>query len=336
MWVDPRYRGLVGGGVKSSLEKQREAMFAALDKQRGLYQDPLAQQLEAALSGQLSGADSPFTADVVTGLGSQASDAAAAGFESDRDMILRAMANAGVSGSGAQASAMLNAKRRANAANRSARRDIRTRADLENYQARERARASLNSYLSQRASAMQAANLAEANLRSRFEQIGQAGVPGQGGPTNYIPWRDDPGATGNLGGGAGMASMRQAGPSTIIANPMGTGRGVARVGGGGGYAMGAGSGIGALGYAGGQGTPFAVAPTVYLAPDTAGGKPINRTQRFHKNPKQATAPQQHTVNRTATNALQAAQGYGQHAADRSAAAIERARRAAMGLGSLGL
>lgn len=154
---------------------------AAQDLQ-GFFNSPLAQGLQGQLQGRASGAQSPFSPDLIASLIAGSTDANARGVSRDSDMIRRQFANSGLAGSGLEISALVNARRQATSANTQARRDITSRAQLENFQAQERAQAQVQSFLQQRLQAQQQlvesqraqenqANQAQVNYNSQFREI---------------------------------------------------------------------------------------------------------------------------------------------------------------------
>jgi hypothetical protein len=175
------------------LDDQLNEIFRRLGIQGNFYsQDPQAQQLQQQLSDRASGADAPYNQGTIDRLVGQEADGAAAGFAGEQDQINQFFANSGLSGSGVQGSAVVDARRRANAATRSARRDITSRADLSNFQAKETAQQQLQTYVAQREMAMRDVAAQEIEQRSRIhatgdaDQVLQAVSPSQGG-TNGQP-----------------------------------------------------------------------------------------------------------------------------------------------------
>lgn len=170
------FRGTGGG-----LDEQRGLAFRALNEQRGQYGDPFAQAYQTQLAQRAAGQDVPFT-DQVRGLMlAQSADASAGQYAGEQQQILRAMANAGLSGSGLQASALANAQRRAARTARQGRQQINTRAELENYNARERAMEAAAQYLQQRAANNWLAAQQEVMLRSQFREVEEDQAGGGGG-----------------------------------------------------------------------------------------------------------------------------------------------------------
>src|SRR5690606_5894145 len=134
-----RGRGRVMPTIDEQLQAQRDAIFQALEANKGFFaNNPFAQALQTQISGRMSGADAPYTPAVLAGLFGQNADAGAGQFNNQREILLRAFSNAGLGGSGLEANAMANAAQQANAQTRRNRIDIQSRADLNNFQARER------------------------------------------------------------------------------------------------------------------------------------------------------------------------------------------------------
>jgi hypothetical protein len=156
------------------LEEQRRLAFERLQQLRQFYQNPESAQLLTQMQSQASGASAPFSPGVVNAQLADNADASAGQVRNEQDMMSRAFANAGMSGSGLEASAMVNSRRRAAAASRARPRPITTPPELANFQARERAQQQLQTYLQQRQQAEAQAGLAEVDLRSRMHETGDA------------------------------------------------------------------------------------------------------------------------------------------------------------------
>lgn len=159
------------------LEEQRRLLFEALQKAGGFYgSDPNAQNLMGQFMGmtQPGGANGPFTPNVVNAQLATNSDSNAAAFGAQRKLVQRAMANAGLTGSGLEASAIMSAQRQSQAATRTGRQAITSRADLENYQARERAQGMAMNFLQQQAQLQSNALGQEAGYRAQMHETGDA------------------------------------------------------------------------------------------------------------------------------------------------------------------
>jgi hypothetical protein len=210
--------GMGGGGAggEDEIQKEWERAMQLYQQQRGIYDQGLGQTLEGALMGQLTGGDQPFNQQVQQNLMAEVADASAGGVASEADLIRSAFANAGLGGSGIEASAQMSSQRRARREAQKSRRDVQTRAQLENYQARERAQARAAPFLQQKAQAKWAPTQAEAGARlSRrlIQDIGgqniataAAGAPaGMGGggvtQTNTTPGGMGWSGTQNMGTG---------------------------------------------------------------------------------------------------------------------------------------
>lgn len=158
-----------------ALEAERAKALSRLEDLRQFYDRPDAAQLLQQMQSQASGKDAPFTGDVVGSMLSQNADSGAGQVASDQDMIRQRMSNAGLGGSGLEASAMVTSRRRAAALNRAGRREITSRAALENYQARERAMGRVQQYLAERQNAESQAGMAEVDFRSRMQSVEDSG-----------------------------------------------------------------------------------------------------------------------------------------------------------------
>lgn len=156
------------------LEIQRRLMFESLNSLLGFYGRPEGQALMTQMQDRAVGLNQPFTPQVVNNMLGENADATNQSYQSERELIARAMANAGLSGSGLQGSANVNALRKANAATRAGRREITTRAQLENYQAQERAQMQVQSYLAQKQANEAAARAQEVALRAQMTMEGDA------------------------------------------------------------------------------------------------------------------------------------------------------------------
>lgn len=155
--------------AETSLEEQRQLIEARLAQLRSFMDnDPQAQALAGFFQGQApqgllgqlqaraSGTSSPFGANTIASLIADSTGANARGVQRDSDLIRRSFANSGLSGSGLETSALVNARRQATAANTAARRQITSRAELANFQARERAQQQVQGFLQQQLQAQQA------------------------------------------------------------------------------------------------------------------------------------------------------------------------------------
>lgn len=161
------------------LEQERNTALQRLEQLRTYYDRPDAAQLLQQLQGRASGQDAPFTQDVIGSLLAGNADASAGMARSEGDMLRQRYANAGLSGSGIETSAMVMSRRRASALARAGRREITSRAALENYQARERAQSQVMQYVQQRQMAEQAAGMAEVDFRSRMQAVAPDQTYGQ-------------------------------------------------------------------------------------------------------------------------------------------------------------
>lgn len=160
--------------ANDELERQRELIFSLLQDQRKFFDRPEAQQARGFITERAEGGASPFGPDVTNAMFADNADAIAAGQAGDTQAINRAFANAGLSGSGAQTSAILNSRSRAAGASRAGRRDITSRAALANFQARERAQQQLVGFLQAQQQAEFQAAQQEANMRSKIHATGDA------------------------------------------------------------------------------------------------------------------------------------------------------------------
>lgn len=168
------------------LEEQRKLLFEALQGSGQFYDtNSNAGALMQAIMRQVSGEDSPFTQQVVQNMLADNADAGAASFSRDRQGISRAMANAGLSGSGLAANAMNMAQSRNAGATRAGRREVQTRAQLENYNAKIQANTQGMNFLAAQARQRQDAAFQEAGYRAQMHETGDAqnmSNQGQGQP----------------------------------------------------------------------------------------------------------------------------------------------------------
>ncbi len=157
------------------LEEQRKLLFEALQGSGQFYDtNPNAGALMQAIMRQVSGEDSPFTQQVVQNMLADNADAGAASYSRERQGISRAMANAGLSGSGLAANAMNMAQSRNAGATRAGRREVQTRAQLENYNAKVQANIQGMNFLAAQARQRQDAAFQEAGYRSQMHETGDA------------------------------------------------------------------------------------------------------------------------------------------------------------------
>lgn len=156
------------------LEEQRNLIFEALKRQMGFYDSADSQGLMQSIMGMVGGQDQPFTNEVRQNMLADNADASAGGYNSNRDMIQRAMSNAGLTGSGLEASALLSAQTQQGRMARQGRREVNTRAQLENYSARERAQTTAMNYLAQQETARRATTMAEVDQRGKMHATGDA------------------------------------------------------------------------------------------------------------------------------------------------------------------
>jgi hypothetical protein len=220
------------------LEEQRRAIFEALQRQGMFYDSPDAQNLQRRIMQQVDGTDQPFTNEVRQNMLADNSDGAASGYQRNQEQINRAMANAGLVGSGLQASALMGAQMQQGMAARQGRREVNTRAQLENYSARERAQTTAMNYLAQQEQAKRQVMNSEVEQRGRMHATGDAanvaavtgGNPGPAAPQPQpvqpalsapTPARPQQYGTSNI---RVMMNYRPADPSNpldVRANPFG-------------------------------------------------------------------------------------------------------------------
>jgi hypothetical protein len=268
-FLDPaeRQRIMSGGPPPGALDATAEGLatrqrgFDTLAAQRGFYdENPLAQGLTDALSGQLSGQDVPYDSATIGRFLAGQADAVAGAYDSERAMIDRSMANAGIGGGPALA-AKLDARRRAGRAALAGRREVMNRASLENFAARERAQTAAAGYLSQQAQNRWRANQFEAEKHFSREIPRQGGGPGGPGGQGGLSDADLQAMQNQLGGwgivrrrnefdtpgdfkhtsrALGGATYDQYGNPIASGNPAGAGSlGYGSVRGGGGFNQGA-------------------------------------------------------------------------------------------------
>lgn len=158
----------------SSVEEERRLALDRLRQLAAFYEKPEAAQLMQQFQSRANGQDSPYGPDVVNSQLADNSDASAGQVRNERGMIDRAFGNAGLAGSGLQASAHMNSQRRASALARQGRRDITSRASLANYQAKERASQDVLNYLQVQQGAQERAGMAEVGFRSQAREITDA------------------------------------------------------------------------------------------------------------------------------------------------------------------
>lgn len=159
-----------GGGSGIDLASEREKILGIFQNDQNFYNNPAQMALQGQIMGRSSGQDSPFSRSVLESMFSQNAQGANGMFGSERDQIMQTMANSGLGGSGAQMSALTQARTRAQQQMRAGRRDITSRAALENFGARERAQQQAQSFFAQRAAHQQQGALAEAGFRSQATQ----------------------------------------------------------------------------------------------------------------------------------------------------------------------
>lgn len=182
------------------LAEQRALIEEALARIGLTYDSPEAQALMAQLQQQAAGTLAPFTPAVRSGLLGRSAAGAAGQLRGEEELIRRAMANAGTTGSGIETSALLAARQRAGGAVRAGRREIETRSDLENFYAGERARGGVAALLAARQGAQQARSGAEIGYR------GQLYAGGDAANVAAVTTPDQPGAAGGQ-------------PAAVVAQP---------------------------------------------------------------------------------------------------------------------
>lgn len=160
--------------MADELSRQRDLLFEAIQRLGGFYDSPEAQQLLGQFQDRAGGADAPFTPDVVNYQLGQNSAGVSGQYGTEQEMINRAFANAGLTGSGLQTNALINARSRAAHRVREGRRSITSRAELQNYQARAAAQNELAQFLQQQQANAQAATVLETDARSKLHATGDA------------------------------------------------------------------------------------------------------------------------------------------------------------------
>lgn len=158
------------------LAEQRRLIEEALRRMGGFYDNNAdAQTLMQRTMGQVTGQDVPFTQTVLNNMLGQNADSANGQFQQQRRIIDRGFANAGLTGSGLQSSALADAAANAARAARAGRRDITTRAELENYNARITAQQMAQSFLQQREDVARNAAEKEIAYRAQMHATGSEG-----------------------------------------------------------------------------------------------------------------------------------------------------------------
>ncbi len=187
------------------LQQQRDAIFNNFQTLRDqILQNPLQQQLQQQLQSQLAG-NFPLIAQGTTAqLGANAD--AAAGFVSNQDDLTRQyFANAGLSGTGLEASQRLNTRRRASALTRQGRQEIVSKDTLNKVQARA-------------ATQQQVQASIEAQFRQLAQQVAQENafrsqITAEGDPRNVAAvTQSGPGDPQNLQGPNPTAPLGSTGP----------------------------------------------------------------------------------------------------------------------------
>lgn len=173
--------GGMGGDGDAKLEEQRRLAFGSLAQGANYFAGPLGRQTEQNLSATQAGVDVPYTQAVQDRLFSRQADLNAGQEANQLDAINASFANRGMEGAGAQLAAQLAVGRERAGANTAAESDIANRAQLENFGARERARGASADFLSARSGAEAPYRLKEADMRSRFEVVGQSPFGGMFG-----------------------------------------------------------------------------------------------------------------------------------------------------------
>lgn len=151
-------------------DAQRRQLFDPLNAQLGLYADPYVSDLAAMLNARASGADAPFGPGAASAWAAPQQDANASGLAAQQGQIRSQFARSGLSGSGLEASALLEAKRRAGRAARSIGNAASLQAGLANFEARERAARDAQALIAQRASNAWPVNQAAFGARATFEE----------------------------------------------------------------------------------------------------------------------------------------------------------------------
>lgn len=194
--------GVMGPGASPTLEQTRQQIIDNYSRLGGLtqtapefqqvagfHQQAPAQALMAQLQGRAAGTDVPFTPSVIATMVGQDVGAANRAMQNQNALVRQQMARSGMSGSGMELSALINARRAAAASARAARSRITSRAHLSNFQARERAQQQIQGYLQQQLQnqqfmAAQAANLQAQSVGGANQFLEQTRQVQQGGQNN--------------------------------------------------------------------------------------------------------------------------------------------------------
>jgi len=200
-------------GANDPLAQARRAAFGSLnsyyDRQYGA--NPLAQNLQGSIADQLSGANSPITAQRAS-----LADAAAGQFAREQAEMARGAANAGLGSRGGVAGTALAAARsRIDAGQRQGQRDL----TISEAQRRERALAPGMQYLQQQAQADWNRTGRGVDLLSRFEMTGEGPFGtggGGGGLSRNLPTGRATGGVNQYAPGAGGVGGSSYGGVTMI------------------------------------------------------------------------------------------------------------------------
>lgn len=180
--------GLTGAASapKLNLTDERNSTLSLLQQIGQIYNGGDFSKLQQLLMDRAEGRSQPFGQNVLQTMLGQNAAGANAGFQSDSRMIRQNMANSGMSGSGIENRALLNAQARARQQAMAGRAQINSRAHLENFAALERAQQQAQAYLAQRAAMQQQALQGEAEYRGRSTASEtQGGGSAPAGGTTY-------------------------------------------------------------------------------------------------------------------------------------------------------
>ncbi len=154
----------------AKVEEQRGMIDNRLGELRNLYAQPDANTLWGQIQARASGQHVPYSPEVLNAMYADNADASAGMVASQSEMMRRAMANAGLGGSGLELSGQMNINRQANKATRAGRRKITSTGTLRNFQSQERAQQQAQNYLAAKNQSAMTAGLAEIDYRSKMSE----------------------------------------------------------------------------------------------------------------------------------------------------------------------
>lgn len=173
---------------EARLQQQRDLAFQSLGAGANIFRGPLGQTAASSFLAGMTGGNVPFDAPTQSRLMARRADASGAAHATEQNRVRQFFSGNGMRGGGGELAALVGADRAHAGRMQQARNDVETKAQLENFAAMERAREGAVGFQSQQAQGEAPFRLKEADMRSRFEAIGQSpfgGAQGMFTPSGY-------------------------------------------------------------------------------------------------------------------------------------------------------